>query len=101
MARLPDYFWRRTNWQRGLWNPGTVTVLQEALEAVDLLAAGHPAASRLSSYSCAESAGVGILVNFVDDVVLQVGRITGWLGKRSICSPVYFTDRRTAVWWVG
>ena len=41
MARLLDYFGRRTNWQRRLWNPGTVTVLQETLEAVDLLASGH------------------------------------------------------------
>jgi len=43
MARLLDYFGRRTNWQRRLWNPGTVTVLQETLEAVDLLASGHRA----------------------------------------------------------
>ena len=41
IARLLDYFGRRTNWQRRLWNPGTVTVLQETLEAVDLLASGH------------------------------------------------------------
>ena len=41
IARLLDYFGRRTNWQRRLWNPGTVTVLQETLEAVDLLAEGH------------------------------------------------------------
>lgn len=41
IARLLDYFGRRTNWQRRLWNPGTVTVLQETLEAVDLLADGH------------------------------------------------------------
>lgn len=41
VARLLDYFGRRTNWQRRLWNPGTVTVLQETLEAVDLLADGH------------------------------------------------------------
>ena len=45
MARLLDYFGRRTNWQRRLWNPGTVTVLQETLEAVDLLARGHRAAT--------------------------------------------------------
>ena len=45
MARLLDYFGRRTNWQRRLWNPGTVTVLQETLEAVDLLASGHRAAT--------------------------------------------------------
>lgn len=43
LARLLDYFGRRTNWQRRLWNPGTVTVLQETLEAVDLLASGHRA----------------------------------------------------------
>ena len=41
LARLLDYFGRRTNWQRRLWNPGTVTVLRETLEAVDLLASGH------------------------------------------------------------
>lgn len=40
-ARLLDYFGRRTDWQRRLWNPGTVTVLQELLEAVDLLKSGH------------------------------------------------------------
>ncbi len=43
MARLLDYFGRRTNWQRRLWNPGTVTVLEETLEAVNLLASGHRA----------------------------------------------------------
>ena len=41
VARLLDYFGRRTDWQRRLWNPGTVTVLQETLEAVDLLDSGH------------------------------------------------------------
>ena len=41
MARLLDYFGRRTDWQRRLWNPGTVTVLQETVEAVDLLHSGH------------------------------------------------------------
>lgn len=45
VARLLDYFGRGTNWQRRLWNPGTVTVLQETLEAVDLLATG-PARDR-------------------------------------------------------
>ncbi len=45
MVRLLDYFGRRTNWQRRLWNPGTVTVLEETLEAVDLLASGHRAAT--------------------------------------------------------
>jgi len=40
-ARLLDYFARRTDWQRRLWNPGTVTVLRELLEAVDLLERGH------------------------------------------------------------
>lgn len=40
-ARLLDYFGRRTDWQRRLWNPGTVTVLQETLESVDLLRHGH------------------------------------------------------------
>lgn len=40
VARLLDYFGRRTNWQRLLWNPGTVTVPQETPEAVDLLATG-------------------------------------------------------------
>ena len=41
LARLLDYFGRRTNWQRRLWNPGTVTVLQETFEAADLLASDH------------------------------------------------------------
>lgn len=41
LARLFDYFGRRTDWQRRLWNPGTVTVLQETLEAVDLFESGH------------------------------------------------------------
>ena len=41
VARLLDYFARRTDWQRRLWNPGTVTVLRELLEAVDLLESGH------------------------------------------------------------
>lgn len=45
MARLLDYFGRRTNWQRRLWNPGTVTLLEETLEAVDLIATGHRAAT--------------------------------------------------------
>ena len=40
-ARLLDYFARRTDWQRRLWNPGTVTVLRELLEAVNLLESGH------------------------------------------------------------
>ena len=44
-ARLLDYFGRRTNWQRRLWNPGTVTLLQETLEVVDLIASGHRAAT--------------------------------------------------------
>ena len=34
LARFLDYSGRRTNWQRRLWNPGTVTVLRETLEAV-------------------------------------------------------------------
>ena len=41
IARLLDYFGRRTDWQRRLWNPGTVTVLHETLEAVNLLGSGH------------------------------------------------------------
>ena len=41
IARLRDYFGRRTNWQRRLWNPGTVVVLREALEASQLLETGH------------------------------------------------------------
>lgn len=41
VARLFDYFGLRTDWQRRLWNPGTVTVLQETLEAIDLLDSGH------------------------------------------------------------
>ena len=40
-ARLLDYFARRTDWQRRLWNPGTVTVLRELLESVELLESGH------------------------------------------------------------
>lgn len=41
IARQLDYFARRTDWQRRLWNPGTVTVLRELQEAVDLHASGH------------------------------------------------------------
>ena len=41
VARLLDYFGLRTDWQRRSWNPGTVTVLQETLEVVDLLDNGH------------------------------------------------------------
>ena len=41
IARLRDYFGRRTNWQRRLWNPGTMVVLREALEASQLLETGH------------------------------------------------------------
>lgn len=41
VARLFDFFRRRTAWQRRLWNPGTVTVLRELLEALDLLKSGH------------------------------------------------------------
>lgn len=41
IARLRDYFNRRTNWQRRLWNPGTVVVLRETLEASQLLETGH------------------------------------------------------------
>ena len=64
MVRLLDYFWRRTNWQRRLWNPGTVTVLQETLEAVDLLAIGHPAATvkelaRLAQRRSGPDSGLG------------------------------------------
>lgn len=40
-ARLLDYFARRTDWQRRLWNPGTVTVSRELSEAADLLKSGH------------------------------------------------------------
>ena len=41
IGRLRDYFGRRTNWQRRLWNPGTITVLQEVSEAARLLSHGH------------------------------------------------------------
>jgi len=41
IARLLDYFGRRTDWQRRLWNPGTVTVIAEVLEAVEFLESGH------------------------------------------------------------
>ena len=41
IARLLDYFGRRTDWQRRLWNPGTVTVIAEVLEAVQFLESGH------------------------------------------------------------
>ncbi len=41
MARLLDYFGRRTDWQRRLWNPGTVTVIAEVLEALEFLESGH------------------------------------------------------------
>ena len=41
IGRLRDYFGRRTNWQRRLWNPGTITVLEEVLEAACLLNQGH------------------------------------------------------------
>lgn len=40
-ARLLEYSGRRTPWQRRLWNPGMVTVLQELLEAVEFLGDGH------------------------------------------------------------
>ena len=64
MARLLDYFGRRTNWQRRLWNPGTVTVLRETLEAVDLLASGHRAATvqelaRLAQRRAGPDCGLG------------------------------------------
>ena len=41
VARLLDHFGLRTDWQRRLWNPGTITVLQETLEAIGLLDSGH------------------------------------------------------------
>ena len=41
IGRLREYFARRTNWQRRLWNPGTITVLKESLEAARLLSEGH------------------------------------------------------------
>lgn len=41
MTRLHDYCGRRTDWHRRLWNPGSVTVLRETLEAVDLLHSGY------------------------------------------------------------
>ncbi len=41
IARLLDYFGRRTDWQRRLWNPGTVTVVAEVLEALHFLESGH------------------------------------------------------------
>ena len=41
VARLLDYFGRRTDWQRRLWNPGTVNLLAETLEALAFLETGH------------------------------------------------------------
>lgn len=41
IARLLDYFGRRTDWQRRLWNPGTITVLAETVEALEFLESGH------------------------------------------------------------
>lgn len=41
IARLLDYFGRRTDWQRRLWNPGTMNVLEEVLEALTFLESGH------------------------------------------------------------
>lgn len=41
IARLLDYFGHRTPWQRRLWNPGTVTLLQETLEAVEFFNSSH------------------------------------------------------------
>lgn len=41
IARLLDYFGHRTPWHRRLWNPGTVTLLKETLEAADLYNSNH------------------------------------------------------------
>jgi len=41
LARLLDYWGRRTDWQRRLWNPSAVTVLKETLEAAVELERGH------------------------------------------------------------
>jgi hypothetical protein len=41
LARLLDYWGRRTDWQRRLWNPSSTTVLQETLEAAVELSLGH------------------------------------------------------------
>ena len=41
IARLLDYWGRRTDWQRRLWNPSTSTVLHEALESARELEAGQ------------------------------------------------------------
>lgn len=41
VARLTDYWGRRTPWQRRLWNPGSIAMLDEVLEASRLLQLGH------------------------------------------------------------
>ncbi len=41
VARLLDYFGRRTDWQRRLWNPGTVTVIEEVHEALKFMRTRH------------------------------------------------------------
>ena len=40
IARFQDYFGRRSFWQRRLWAPGTVMLLQEAAEAADMFQRG-------------------------------------------------------------
>ena len=41
IARLLDFFGRRTDWQRRLWNPGTVTVIEEVHEALAFMQTEH------------------------------------------------------------
>ena len=41
LARLLDYWGRRTDWQRRLWNPSTITVLREVWEATIEWERGH------------------------------------------------------------
>jgi hypothetical protein len=41
VARLRDYWGRRTPWQRRLWNPGSLSMLDEVIEAVSLLQQGQ------------------------------------------------------------
>ena len=40
IARFQDYFGRRSVWQRRLWVPGTITLLQESSEAAQLFELG-------------------------------------------------------------
>ncbi len=41
LARLADYFGRRTSWQRRLWNPGSVVLLAEVIETLRLSESQH------------------------------------------------------------